>query len=117
MTEPTGVDEPRHITIAFDGACKGNPGPGGYGAILVNERTGAEKIVKGCEQSDHEQQDGAIGSHRGAERPSSWCRGHDARRQSVRGPGHHRMAARVEGTGMEGSRRKAGSERGALAGA
>ncbi len=39
----------RHITIAFDGACKGNPGPGGYGAILVNERTGAEKIVKGRE--------------------------------------------------------------------
>lgn len=37
----------RHITIAFDGACLGNPGRGGYGAILVNETTGAEKIVKG----------------------------------------------------------------------
>ncbi|MFF9552063.1 ribonuclease HI [Methylobacterium fujisawaense] len=37
------------MTIAFDGACLGNPGPGGYGAILVNETTGAEKIVKGRE--------------------------------------------------------------------
>lgn len=51
MTEHTGVDEPRHITIAFDGACKGNPGRGGYGAILVNTGTGAEKIVKGREAS------------------------------------------------------------------
>ena len=49
MTEISAVEEPRHITIAFDGACKGNPGRGGYGAILVNDRTGAEKIVKGCE--------------------------------------------------------------------
>jgi ribonuclease HI len=37
----------RHITIAFDGGCIGNPGPGGYGAILINETTRAEKIVKG----------------------------------------------------------------------
>lgn len=37
----------RDITIAFDGACLVNPGPGGYGAILVNQRTGREKIVSG----------------------------------------------------------------------
>ncbi|MFD6320733.1 ribonuclease HI, partial [Methylorubrum thiocyanatum] len=41
----------REITIAFDGACRGNPGPGGYGAILINTRTGTEKIVKGREAS------------------------------------------------------------------
>lgn len=41
----------REITIAFDGACRGNPGPGGYGAILINTRTGAEKIVKGRDAS------------------------------------------------------------------
>jgi ribonuclease HI len=45
-TEPT-----REITIAFDGACRGNPGPGGYGAILFNTRTNAEKIVQGREPS------------------------------------------------------------------
>jgi ribonuclease HI len=37
----------RRITIAFDGACLGNPGPGGYGAILIHEPTGREKIVRG----------------------------------------------------------------------
>ena len=36
----------RRITIAFDGACLGNPGPGGYGAILIHEPTGREKIVR-----------------------------------------------------------------------
>lgn len=45
-TEPT-----REITIAFDGACRGNPGPGGYGAILLNTLTNAEKIVQGREAS------------------------------------------------------------------
>ncbi|MFE1602333.1 ribonuclease HI [Methylobacterium sp. ID0610] len=37
----------RRITIAFDGACKGNPGKGGFAAILINEATGRERIVKG----------------------------------------------------------------------
>ncbi|WP_336489304.1 ribonuclease HI [Methylobacterium nigriterrae] len=49
MTNEPSVDAPREITIAFDGACLGNPGPGGYGAILINTRTGREKIVKGRE--------------------------------------------------------------------
>ncbi len=36
----------RHvITIYTDGACKGNPGPGGWGAILVCN--GHEKILRG----------------------------------------------------------------------
>ena len=33
----------RRITIAFDGACLGNPGPGGYGAILIHEPTGLRR--------------------------------------------------------------------------
>lgn len=41
----------REFTIAFDGACRGNPGPGGYGAILINTLTKAEKIVHGREPS------------------------------------------------------------------
>ena len=28
-------DEPKHITIYTDGACSGNPGPGGYGVIVA----------------------------------------------------------------------------------
>ena len=25
----------KHVDIYTDGACKGNPGPGGYGAVLI----------------------------------------------------------------------------------
>lgn len=46
MTDES-IAPPRRITVAFDGGCIGNPGPGGFGAILVNETTGAEKIVRG----------------------------------------------------------------------
>ncbi len=35
------------VNIYADGACKGNPGPGGYGAILVCR--GYEKIIRGGE--------------------------------------------------------------------
>lgn len=37
------------VTIFTDGACSGNPGPGGYGAILkYGEKT---KEISGCERS------------------------------------------------------------------
>lgn len=37
----------REITVHFDGSCLGNPGPGGYAAILVNTLTGSRKTLKG----------------------------------------------------------------------
>jgi ribonuclease HI len=36
-----------HVIIATDGACKGNPGPGGWGAIL--RMGGTEKTLNGYE--------------------------------------------------------------------
>ena len=36
-----------HVTVWTDGACSGNPGPGGWGAILVAERH--EKELSGGE--------------------------------------------------------------------
>ncbi|WP_371437750.1 ribonuclease HI [Polaromonas sp.] len=39
--------EPQHIVIYTDGACKGNPGPGGWGALLSSG--GAEKELFGGE--------------------------------------------------------------------
>jgi ribonuclease HI len=33
MTE-TSPTTPQHVVIYTDGACKGNPGPGGWGAML-----------------------------------------------------------------------------------
>ena len=38
----------RHVEIYTDGACSGNPGPGGYGAILVYN--GREKELCGGEK-------------------------------------------------------------------
>lgn len=37
------------VKIFTDGACKGNPGPGGWGAIL--KFNGNEKVISGGEQS------------------------------------------------------------------
>ncbi|WNJ91768.1 ribonuclease H [Bosea sp. 685] len=50
MTPSLVATEPpphREITVHFDGSCLGNPGPGGYAAILTNTLTGNRKIVKG----------------------------------------------------------------------
>lgn len=38
---------PAEVTIVTDGACKGNPGPGGWAAIL--QAGGREKILSGAE--------------------------------------------------------------------
>lgn len=35
------------VELFTDGACSGNPGPGGYGAILVDVTTGTEKKLSG----------------------------------------------------------------------
>ena len=39
----------KHVTIYTDGACSGNPGPGGWGAIL--EYNGRRKELSGGEKS------------------------------------------------------------------
>lgn len=37
------------VTIYTDGSCLGNPGPGGWAAILVHDRTGTTKEISGGE--------------------------------------------------------------------
>ena len=32
------TDSPNAVTIYTDGACLGNPGPGGYGVVLLNQQ-------------------------------------------------------------------------------
>lgn len=39
--------KPKHVFIYTDGACRGNPGPGGWGALLRYGRH--EKILSGAE--------------------------------------------------------------------
>ena len=48
MSETLPIQRPR-VTIYTDGACKGNPGRGGWGAWLTTE--GHEKELFGGEQS------------------------------------------------------------------
>jgi ribonuclease HI len=40
----------RKVTIYTDGACKGNPGPGGWGARLMDPVTGKTKDIAGGEK-------------------------------------------------------------------
>ena len=37
------------LQIYTDGACSGNPGIGGWGAVLINRNTGEEKYLSGAE--------------------------------------------------------------------
>jgi ribonuclease HI len=46
MSEPDTI-KPERVTIYTDGACKGNPGPGGWGALLM--LNGKERELKGGE--------------------------------------------------------------------
>jgi len=40
-------DNPPDVILYTDGACSGNPGPGGWAAILRHPRTGVEKKLSG----------------------------------------------------------------------
>jgi len=37
------MDMPKHVTLYADGACSGNPGPGGYGSLLIYEHGPSKK--------------------------------------------------------------------------
>ena len=48
------------VEIYTDGACRGNPGPGGWAALLV---AGTQrKEVSGAESADHQQPHGTHGA-------------------------------------------------------
>ncbi|MDR9440578.1 MAG: ribonuclease HI [Halomonas sp.] len=47
MTDRQHAESPQTVTIYTDGACRGNPGPGGWGALLVSGHH--EKALKGFE--------------------------------------------------------------------
>jgi len=38
----------KHITIYTDGSCSGNPGPGGWAALLIY--SGSERVITGAEK-------------------------------------------------------------------
>jgi ribonuclease HI len=40
-----------HVELYTDGACSGNPGPGGWAAILVHPSSGSERELSGGERA------------------------------------------------------------------
>ncbi len=86
------------VEIYTDGACKGNPGPGGWGVLLQSGAT--EKELFGGERSttnNRMELMAVIQALAALKRP---CDGHAVRRQPVRAQGHHRVAAGLEGQGL-----------------
>ena len=70
------------VTIYTDGACKGNPGPGGWGALLVfGDR---ERELFGGEPRDHQQPDGNDRRHPCAREPEARVRRRSLHRLAVR---------------------------------
>lgn len=47
MSKPAGTADSASVEIFTDGACLGNPGPGGWAALLRNQ--GKEKLLSGGE--------------------------------------------------------------------
>ncbi|MBM3998376.1 MAG: ribonuclease HI [Planctomycetes bacterium] len=49
MAEPRAANLPAQVELYTDGACSGNPGPGGWAYILRHRKTGAEAEASGGE--------------------------------------------------------------------
>ena len=89
------MTEKKEVQLFTDGACSGNPGPGGWGAILRYK--GQEKELSGGEANTtnnrmemtallealRQQPHGAAGRHRGAERPEATLPRYPYQRQQV----------------------------------
>ena len=112
-----GIRNPvmKRVEIFTDGACSGNPGPGGWGAIL--RYNGATKELSWRRGRDHQQPHGADGGDRGAERAEGAVRGRSLHRQQLRQGRHRRLDRRLEAQRLEDRRQEAGEERRAVAGA
>lgn len=45
----TAKPHPPHVELHTDGACSGNPGPGGWAYVLKHGATGKERVASGAE--------------------------------------------------------------------
>ena len=103
-----------HVEIYADGACKGNPGPGGWGVLLRSGRPRAGTVRR--RGADHQQPHGADRGDRGpACRSRSALEGARLHRLAVRAEGHHRVDPQLEAARLAHRRQEAGEERGPVA--
>lgn len=47
LEEWESLEKSGHVFIYTDGSCFGNPGPGGYGVVLIDQKSGLRKEISG----------------------------------------------------------------------
>ena len=102
------VTDGPHVIIHTDGACSGNPGPGGWGAILTFGEH--EKELKGGEPhttNNRMELMAAIAALEALKKPSHRRAAH---RQQVCARRHLEMDPRLEAQRLEDRRQEAGEE-------
>ncbi len=96
------------VEIFTDGACSGNPGPGGWGAIL---RFGAvEKELAGGEAPTTNNRMELMAAIAGLEALKRPCRVAPLQRQPISARRHHPMAIRLEGAWLAHRGQETGQE-------
>ena len=97
------------VAIWTDGACSGNPGPGGWGAILTFN--GVEKEFCGGEPPTTNNRMELLGRHFGAGGAFAALRHRSAHRFAICAAGRHRLDAQLEAQRLAHRRQQAGQER------
>ena len=105
----------KRVVVHTDGACSGNPGPGGWGVIL--EFNGHRKELSGGAPRDDKQPHGAYRGDRGAQGAEGPLRGRAPHRFRVSPERHNQVDPRLEAKRLEDRRPQAREERRSLAGA
>ena len=109
------VSEKPLVMIHTDGACSGNPGPGGWGAILKFGEV--EKELKGGEAHTTNNRMELMAAISALEALKKPCSGRSLHRQPVCAAGHHRLDPRLEEERLAHRRQEAGQECRAVAAA
>ena len=109
ISRATGsMPELADVEIFTDGACRGNPGPGGWAAILRYREV--EKELSGYDPADHQQPHGDDGGDRRARSAEAAVPGPALQRQPISARRHHQMDTRLEAARLADRRQAAGQE-------
>ncbi len=82
------------VEIFTDGACRGNPGPGGWAALLRKGDT--EKMISGAQETSTNNQMELMAAIQGLEQLKKTCARNPDYRLSVRTAGYYPVDCRME---------------------
>ena len=105
MTKAKQPETTTEVQLFADGACSGNPGPGGWAFVLRHPASGKELQRSGGERETTNNRMEMTAVIRGLEALKRPSRGRGGHRQRVRGQGAHRVAAEVESQRLAPPRR------------